>query len=511
MSDKSKSFTLTQKAFLNVLSSFIDYFARLLVSLLVTPMIITGLGSMAFGIWQVLLRLSSHISVVDGQSTQALKWVIANNQSSDDFEVKRRAISSAVATWIFFLPLLIAIGTLCIWFTPTITKIPVEFSKTARFTCFVLVINLLLSGFATIPVAVLRGMNLGYKRMGIVAILNVLGGGLTAGAIYLNYGLIGISFAQLLMTIVTGLTFWLLVKKYIPWFGIEHVSLKDIFKFIKLSLWFTLSSFVNKLLFSGDVLILSILLSSAVVTDYVLTGYISQILISSITMIVGAAIPGLGGIIGQKKIDKILELRKEMLCLTGLLATVFGSLILMWNKTFISLWIGSEHYAGQYVNLLMVVIAVQLLFLRNETYLIDLTLDINNKVLLGLLSLFITIILAIFLIHYLKIIGLCISILLGRLLLTISYPLITGTFFGVSLFKQVKPLVRSLIMMTFFFYISTLIGTRIDINSWKIFVFYIIGSMLIISLMSFFASLSGQQRIQIFLRIKDLKDFIYKK
>src|SRR2546425_5595549 len=52
-----------------------------------------------------------------------------------------------------------------------------------------LLLSLLLGGLASVPESVLRGMNLGYKRMGFQAGLNLVGGVLTAGAVYAGLGL----------------------------------------------------------------------------------------------------------------------------------------------------------------------------------------------------------------------------------------------------------------------------------------------------------------------------------
>jgi hypothetical protein len=58
---------------------------------------------------------------------------------------------------------------------------------------------------ADIPRAILQGENLGYKRMGLSAILVLATGALMALAIYWKTGLAGLSTANLIITIVTGI------------------------------------------------------------------------------------------------------------------------------------------------------------------------------------------------------------------------------------------------------------------------------------------------------------------
>jgi hypothetical protein len=78
---------LTQKAYLNTVAALLDYGAKVAVASLVTPILVAGLGSSLFGIWLILSKLVTYISAADGRPTQALKWVIANQQAVDDNSV----------------------------------------------------------------------------------------------------------------------------------------------------------------------------------------------------------------------------------------------------------------------------------------------------------------------------------------------------------------------------------------------------------------------------------------
>ena len=57
--------------------ALLDYGARIGVALVVTPLLVHGLGSAVFGIWQMLSQLVSYISAADGRPTDALRLVIA--------------------------------------------------------------------------------------------------------------------------------------------------------------------------------------------------------------------------------------------------------------------------------------------------------------------------------------------------------------------------------------------------------------------------------------------------
>jgi len=505
---QQSSLKLTKKAFLNIVSSFLDYFAYIMVLLIITPILVNGLGNVLFGVWQILKRLVSYVSTTEARPTEALKWVIAHNQHSDDTSSKRRVIGSALGVWLIFLPILIIVGVILVWLAPLLTKVSPELKILVRIVCSLLIINLILYVFITIPESVLRGMNLGYKRMGLVAALNVFGGVLIVGAIYLKLGLIGIVTVQIIQTIVTGILFLRLVKIYIPWFGVERVSLIEIRQFFRLSIWYSGWNLVNKLLISSDVVILGMLISSSTVTIYVLTGYMAQTSIAAMTMMIGATMPGLGGLIGEKKYAKVIKLRNEMLWISSLLGGVLGSMVLLWNQSFITLWVGREYYAGMWVNFLLVLIAVQLLFLRNETYLIDLTLNVRRKVILGLVGALVSIGVSILLIPNLGIIGLCLGILIGRLFLTIVYPTITGAFLGASLSAQFKPMLRSILIMGGLLVLSTYIGQIELAKNWVELITFASASVPVIFVVAFWGGFSFEQRRILVRRVRNIKSLV---
>src|SRR5262249_54757830 len=150
----------------------------------------------------------------------------------DDPDVKRRYVGSALGVWLLFLPLLTLVGLILVWVSPAIARVGPDRFAAVRITCSLLVFNFLGGNLLALPESVLRGMNLGYRRMGLQAGLSIVGGLLTAGAIYLGLGLIGVAGAQVVLSVVTGVFFWLLVKKCVPWFGFARPKRSDVRAFL---------------------------------------------------------------------------------------------------------------------------------------------------------------------------------------------------------------------------------------------------------------------------------------
>ena len=60
------------------------------------------------------------------------------------------------------------------------------------------------------------------------------------------------------------------------------------------------------------------------------------------------------------------------------------SAVLAFNGTFVALWVGAEQYMGNAINMLLVVCALQQAFMRMDGQILDVTLNIAPRVMVGL-------------------------------------------------------------------------------------------------------------------------------
>ena len=457
--------SLTGRASLNVLQSLLDYSVKLGVGLIIVPILVTGLGRTLFGVWEMLGRLVGYVESADGRSTQALRLVISNQQWSDDHTAKRRWIGSALAVWVCFLPLLATAGALLIWLTPTVTKVPPEYHTTVRAACALMMGGVLIAGLGSLPESVLRGMNLGYKRMGLQAGISIVGGGLLAAAIYTGSGLVGVAAAGLVLAVVTGLCFLILVRRQVPWFGADRPRRTEVGSLLGMSIWLTLGDVVSKLL-GSDVLVLGMVLSASSVTTYVLTGYAARLALNLHSLSAEAVMPGVAGVIGEKGFERAALLRRELLGVTAIFVTAVGSTILLWNRSFVHLWVGAENYAGTWTNLLIVLIAVQSAFIRCDAYLIDAALQPARRVRVGIAAGVATLVLSVAFTPWAGMVGLCIGILLGRATQSVGYPLLVRSCLGQNPQLSLAWLARPLFLMGLLFAGAAYLGQRILVQQW---------------------------------------------
>ncbi len=195
--------------------------------------------------------------------------------------------------------------------------------------------------------------------------------------------MVGAAGAQIAFATLMGLCFWWVVRKYVPWFGVARPTRTEIRGLLGLSLWYSAGEAITKLLLASDVIILGMVLSPTAVTTYALTGYAARMAVNIHVLAAGGAIPGIGGVIGLRQYQKAFALRNELLAVTWLFATTIGAAILLWNRSFLTLWVGPGNYAGPWVNLLIVCTMAQTAFVRSDAYVIDATLQPRQRVLVA--------------------------------------------------------------------------------------------------------------------------------
>jgi O-antigen/teichoic acid export membrane protein len=458
--------SLTWRASLNLLQAILDYSAKLVVGLIVIPLLVGGLGRTMFGVWEMLGRLMGYLESADGRPTQALRLVVSNLQTQRDTRAKRRWVGAALAVWACFLPLWLATGAVIIWSAPAITKVAEPLHSTVRIVSAVLMGGVLLGGLGSLPESVLRGMNLGYKRMGLQASLSVVGGLLIAAALYLGLGLTGVALASVALTALTGLCFLLLVQRQVPWFGVERPKRPEVSALLQMSLWIAIGDAVTKLLLASDVIVLGMVLSPVMVTTYVLTGYAALLSVNLHSLAADAVIPGLAGIIGSKDYFRATQLRRELLSMSLLFATAAGAAILAWNRSFVHLWVQGENYAGTWANLLLVVMAVQTAFIRCDAYIIDAALQPGRRVRVSAVAAAVAVILSTVLTRYAGIAGLCLGLLAGRAVQSVCYPILVNDCLAKASQDREPWLLRPLTVMGLVFGVATFLGEQVLLGGW---------------------------------------------
>jgi hypothetical protein len=137
--------------------------------------------------------------------------------------------------------------------------------------------------------------------------------------------------------------------------------------------------------------------------------------------------PGVGKLLGLKEYNRINKVRNNINNITLLLTTAFAVTVIIFNQSFLSTWVGRQHFAGHWANVLIMIMTIQDTFVKNDACIISATLDIKKKVFLTLVSGALFAGLGIILTSKWGIAGLCASLIISRLFLFIGQRKILAT------------------------------------------------------------------------------------
>jgi O-antigen/teichoic acid export membrane protein len=423
---RSRDATLSRRASLNALAALIDYGARIVIQLVLAPLMLRSLGAGGFGTWQVVQRLVGHATPAGGRPGEALKWVVAQAQTSDDEQRKREQVGTALAVWVLFLPLVGVLGFTLAWFAPAVVRAGEGGQWTVRGAAALLVVNLMLLGLGAVPQSVLLGENLGYRRLGLSTSVLFVGALLTALSLWAGWGLVGLALCTIVTTVLSGVTYLQIVRRQVTWWGVAQPVRGAVRGFVSLSWWFLLWNLVMQVMKGGDLIVLGAVAGTTAAATYSLTSLVPQAVSDVIFVVISATMPGLGGLVGAGELKRAARVRAETLVLSWLLAVSAGATVIVWLPAFLALWVGAKYDAGATATLLICVMVLQFALIRVDSNIIDVTLRVRAKVLLGLLSAGLSVVLGVLLVGPadLGIAGLVAAFVLGRLPVTVAYPLL---------------------------------------------------------------------------------------
>jgi hypothetical protein len=244
--------------------------------------------------------------------------------------------------------------------------------------------------------------------------------------------------------------------------------------------------------------------SAAMVTTYTLTRYAPETVVFLVATVAQGITPGLGGIIGSGDKPRAVRLRGEIMMFTWLFVTAFGATILLWNRSLVQVWVDPRHYLGAVPNLLLMAMVAQFVLIRNDANIIDLTLDLRLKVLVGFLSAALCAGLAAYAVGVLKLgaVGVCTSFITGRLILSLGYPLLVGRFLGVSLGQQLRAALRPGVVTALLFGLTTIASRTLAVGSWLALAPCAAGTLPVAALIAFRLGLGQTQRQQLLKRLR---------
>lgn len=424
---------LARNSALNALGTALVYAAYLGATFVSNKVLVGVLGAVAFGLFQVCLRLLSFVTPGEGPVSQALKWIVANRHATSDPQDLKRTVGSALVWWGWLSGGMLVLGVLVSWQAPFFMRdIPAGMEQVVRLTCLVLVLRTIISNGGRVFVAPVQGVNLAYKVAFTDALLVVVRGGLLVAAAVMGLGLLGLAQALLLTALLSVGLYWRLARRWVPWFGVARPTRPDLDRFSGFGGWLLVSNVLYRVLLMSDIVLLGWVAGGARVSVLTFSQYVCNFGVTVVVLAAVAVAPGLGRLLGSGEHARARAVREELLALCWLSTVVVAVGVLLWNGPFVTLWVGAEFFTGHEVNALIVLLFAQTAFIRLDGLVIDVSLDIRRKVAWTAVATVLGVVLAVVLGRtlHLGMAGVLLGMGIGRGVLSLVYPVIAARTLG---------------------------------------------------------------------------------
>lgn len=414
----------------------------------------------------------------------------------------RRYVGSALWLWgSVSVVTLVAGVALSIMAPHFIHNLPNPMVTTVQITCLILVVRLVIATGSRIFLSVLQGMNLMHKATMGNSMIEVIRAILLVGAAYLGYGISGLAVALAVVAMVSVLYYRRLVLKWVSWFGVASPHRSDMREFSSFGGWMLFWNIVTQVLFMSDVVLLGWARGAEAVTVLTFSEYAPFFGIKIMVLVAAGITPGFGKLIGSGSIKRAGEVRDELIGLVWIVTTVVGASILLWNRVFVSAWVGEVNYGGGLVNLLLVVVFLQASFIRIDGMLIDTFLDVRQKVMVGAMAALVSVGLALAFARSFGIVGLLGGLIAGRAILSIAYPLILNKLLRTVGRFHVGTVVRMAIVTSIVFAGAAWVEMQMaDSESWHVAVLALVVTI-VAGPLSFYLGLDAELRKKLLLRV----------
>ncbi len=264
-------------------------------------------------------------------------------------------INTAFFVQCFFAILVCILGVIASFFLPFLLNIP---QYTNEFQVTFLVLSL--SVGCTLVGQVFSGLLVAGKQIHIDNLIQLLliipRIGLTVILLQAGYGILALALVGLFVSVLGILVPYFRVMRRLPHlrFTFHFFERRLIHDFFGNGVWFSIGGIAGILILNMDRFVIGNFVGLALVSNFIITQKLYSIANKVVSQVVNVSRPYLASLFGRGEVEILQNTYFALLTLTILLSSLMGVSIYVVNKCFISIWVGDQFYAGDDVNIFLV-------------------------------------------------------------------------------------------------------------------------------------------------------------
>jgi O-antigen/teichoic acid export membrane protein len=319
------------------------------VGIVLTPILIHGLGDFQYGLWSLSLALLGSYGLIDTGLRITMQRFVARFKGLNEREALDQVLATVLALMAGTSILICALTPILISVLPGFFHIGPESRS-----LFHLVMSLLAATIAfTLPSRALTTYLSGLQRFDLFnlgsTIVITARAALIVAVLHLGYGLLGVASATLLVEMFSVALYWYLVRRADPgasfhWRNVQRSRMRELAGF---SVFAYLGNAGDYLRCSTDSAVISHVLTVALVTPFTVAGRLMDNFRGLIAAFGSPLMPRMSEFDGQARTTELKEFFFRSTKMTALVSFFIGSLVLLDGKSLLRLWVG-ERFVSSY-------------------------------------------------------------------------------------------------------------------------------------------------------------------
>jgi O-antigen/teichoic acid export membrane protein len=348
---------------INITANIIAFLINGVITLFVTPYIVSRIGSEAYGMAQLAMTMSNYVMIFTIALNSMASRFITIEINKNDNEQANIYFNSVLRANTFIALLLCLPSVLISVYVDRIFNVPAEIVSDVRWTfgfVFIFIIISLLGNIFSVATFVKNKLYLASKR-------NIEGNLIKFAIVlslyyFLEPRISYVSLAVIGVTIYTVITNIYYTKKLLPEVKISAriYSGKAVRTLISSGIWNALDQLSNVLLGSLDLWIANIMLGAYLMGQYSIAKSLPLFIILFIASVVSVFAPQFTILYAKDEHDELFEAIKTAMKIMGTIVIVTVAFLFVYGDAFFALWLPSEDASFLYLlsNLILVPIVL---------------------------------------------------------------------------------------------------------------------------------------------------------
>lgn len=330
-----------RKYFLHLFSSYIQLFIGILIAILLTPYMISKLGEDLYGYWILLNSILIYLNLSNlGFGTTLLK----DASHINDISILNKYISTMFFFFLFIVFCILLLSFYFMKYLDTVFMIPDKLLSIAETTFIIFIMTFFISFMSNIFQTILFAKGFFHIQAFVSTAQALFSAFFIAFILSINYSIVEISLANLIITIFFSFIMYLITKVYVPF----HISFKyfhfDILKkmFSPSVHYFIVAATATIILYSDNIIISSYIGLSSVAI-YAIGYKIVDISQKLLFKVVDVMIPDIAKLYMQKEYHTIYRLHNKVLLYSTILGALGYGFLFIFGIDIIELWVGKQY------------------------------------------------------------------------------------------------------------------------------------------------------------------------